>query len=500
MAANDNAIIEHDDYTTMKDEVAMVRDSISGEKAIKDKGATYLPPPAGVYNDTNAVKTDRYRAYIGRAEFDEFPSVTLESLMGAYERKPPVVNLPPKLDYLTSDIDGNRTSAKNSFAISVSELLQVNYIGLLTEYNGLTNTGIGDNDNAQAPTKAQVKQFNLRPVIKQYSRENIKDWGFDVINGRLQLSFLMLSENTTERDQLTFTNYSVTTDIILALDSDGKYYQRVRRTSSIDKSGNLEFGPAYYPEANGAVFDYIPFDFAFASKVIPGQVPARLGYLSAICKKAIQRYQVKADLREMIHMSGQPTIKATGWTDERITTYLKATGQDTVKLGAGAVMNLPEGCDAEFMSWDADSNAVFKYIEENQKEAEALGARYDTDKKTDSTATQSRINSAKELAVLTTSSNSLTEAYKNQIAYAAAYEGLIKPTFEAMTAYKADINLKLNDDFVDVKLTPQDRDAIRNDVDAMIISKEEAQRQHEAGGLLQRSIEDINTEIENEVI
>jgi uncharacterized protein VirK/YbjX len=59
-----------------------------------------------------------------------------------------------------------------------------------------------------------------------------------------------------------------------------------------------------------------------------------------------------------------------------------------------------------------------------------------------------------------------------------------------------EVDIKLNREFMDVKLTPQERDAIRNDYMQGLITRDEALRQLEKGGVLTVTAEELITALE----
>lgn len=466
----------HPDFDITIDAVRLVRDAIEGTNAIKngDKSLEYLPNPtdADILQGQDVTDSrNRYAAYKARAEYDAFPGRTESGYMGSLKSTPPVLdNIPPELEYLILDSDGDGLTLNESIEITQANLLEVKYHGLLADFNGLTDNDT--NDESQI-TNAQAKVLGLKASIKHYPRESIVDWDYGVVNNQNQLTYVKLSESTSEIDRETFQRVTVENQLILALDEDGFYYQR---QVTKDSEGKEKISDILYPENNTGRMKFIPFEIVIDQKVKSSSVPKALGILYPICLKAIARYQVNADLKEAIHRTAQPTSWSSGWTETNFATYKSLTGNEHVALGSGSHIPLPKDSEIGYLQWDADSNAMFKYLEGNQKEAKALGARFDTSDPKDEAVGVAKIRSTEELSVLINIQTSVMESYIRVMSWCFS--------FMSTNTNTPEIELVLNKEFNKIKLTALEQKEVTNSMMMGVIDREEALAQLERGGIL----------------
>ena len=418
----------HGDYDNTISAVYVVRDTIEGSNRIKEgpRSLEYLPNPYDCNErGDNTKATSRYNIYKSRAEFDNFPGKTLSGYMGAINAIPPAIDeLPSEVEYLLENSDGNSTPLTESIEITQSNLLQVKFHGLMSDYNGLSETDT-------AITRAQAKSMGLMSTIKHYPRESIVDWEFGPANGKIQLTYVKLSEASSVISEDTYKRTEKENQLILALDKDGFYYQR---QVTKDEKGDEVISSPLYPENRGGKMDIIPFCFVIDQKSESFSIPRGLGIIYPISLKAVSRYQVNADLKESLHEGAQPTSYSTGWTEGKWKLYKKMTGRDTLALGVRAHNPLPEGSSFDFAQWNANDNGLFKYMEENQKEAKALGARFDTSDARDEAVGVAEIRSAEEQSSFVNIQTSVEGAYKKVVTWC----------YWFMSAGTADPEIKIN--------------------------------------------------------
>ena len=98
-------------------------------------------------------------------------------------------------------------------------------------------------------------------------------------------------------------------------------------------------------------------------------VPRQLGVMYPICRKAISRYQTSADIHQALYYVGVPTVFTKGWKPGDIETFTEINGgRGNVAFGAAVCNNLPGDVEIDLQSMDSDNSALFKQMEENQKE------------------------------------------------------------------------------------------------------------------------------------
>lgn len=483
---------ENSQYSKSKEAVERMRVSVEGEDAIKDEGETYLPHPCT--NDTKKhepAEQNRYRRFICSAEYDGVPSNTLETLTGAMFRIDPVIELPTKLEYLREDADGNGNGISQSLELTASECLQMRFHCALVEYSSLAGLDIADTKEI---TNADATALNLRATIKHYARENLINWSFAVINGVKQLNMVLLYQvehqvldpNDLRSDGL-LGGVSASL-LMLAIDENGEYFQKKLVLSdgkNITNSNNeAQWGEAFYPLANGERLKFIPFEIIYSTERNVGNVPRQLGYLDPISLKCIHRYQVSALLKESLRITAQPTSFTKGWRQQDFELYKQMTGETQINLGSTNHLALPENCDAGYLTWDADTNGLFKYMETNQAEIVALGGNFEETGENAETATAAAINSAEKKAVLSTLVKNEEESYRRLIDWVGLF----------MNVDTSEVVIKMSREFVSIKLSPLERAAILNEWREDFISYDEALRQMKRGGALVSDIEDLKAE------
>lgn len=485
MPHNDFMNIHHPNYDQTIDEVKTVRDAIEGSNAIKNgpRFKIYLPNPTDIdiLNGQDFVEADnRYKAYKNRAEYDAFPGRTESGYVGALKSTPPdFAEIPSEIEYLLSNSDGDNLTLSESIEITQANLLEVKFHGLLVDFNGLTQVDI--NDDSPQLTNAQAKALDLKATIKHYPRESIVDWDYGVVNNQNQLTFVKLMEKTSEINRDTLQRVEVENQLVLALDEEtGEYYQQqITKTAE----GKDQISDRLFPENNAGRLKLIPFEIVIDQKQKSSSIPKALGLLYPICLKAIARYQVNADLKEAIHRSAQPTMWSSNWTSTNFAVYKELTGQEHISMGSGSHIPLPKDSNIGYLQWDADSNAMFKYMEENQKEAKALGARFDTSDAKDEAVGVAKIRSAEELSALMNIQSSIEESYTRVLGWCF--------NFMSTSTTEPEIEIVLNKEFNKVKLTPGEQKAILDNFTMGLIDRAEALAQLEKGGVLISEAEEL---------
>ena len=442
-------------------DVALVRHAIEGQAAIKRQRTTYLPHPSMVDN-TSKEQRARYDAYLGRAEFDSSCGQTKTELVGAFTRAAHEINLPANIKYLEVDSDGDWLSLSDSMNVTFANILAVKYHILLAEFED------GGVDPSVQISKAQKAQLKQRSKIVHYPRESLTNWAFGVVNNRMQLTHVVLTSESCELNS-EFVEVKVKKQLLLNIDENGDYRQRL----IVSDGENITEGEWIYPSASGKNLKYIPIEVAQDERSYSGSLPRATGYLGSIALKDVARYQVNADLKEKLAVL-QDTINSTGWTDSLWEEYKLINGRDYVATGLGVSNQFPDGVAVDVMKMQADGDAHFKYIAENEKQTRALGGRYETEPGDTNTATESVIKSAKENSVLSMIAVNIEGAYRRLAAYCSDFEGIyIEPDKIEITA---------NRQFSATKMQPEEADRILSIYDHSLMSKTTALKKLRAGG------------------
>lgn len=473
-------IANHPDYDKTIDDVKLVRHAIEGEAAVKRESTTYLPHPSMLDKDTQQAK-DRYKAYIGRAEFDNVAGQTEIELMGAFKNSAHEIDLPSQVAYLLDDSDGDALSLSDAINLTANNCLEVKFHLLLAEFED------GGIEDGQQITVAEKARLNQRAKIVHYPRETLTNWEFSKVNGRIQLSKACLTTEHIELDD-NFKEKKYIKHLILSLDENGFYRQKLVKTQQGEA---VEEGEWIYPKALGKTMDYIPIEIAIDSKMIVGELPRQCGYLEPIARKDIHRYQVNADLKEKLAIL-QDTINTFGWTAQSWEEFKQINQRDYVATGVAVANQFPRDVTVDVMKLTTDGDAHFRYIELNEKQTKALGGRLG-DEVTDQTATEARIRSARENAILTSIAESCEQAFRKVVSYCCEFEGL--------KINHNDIKINVNREFSSTEITPEQVRSLIEAKDGGLISKKTAAKLAKEGGLsdpeetLDEALEAIESEM-----
>jgi len=479
-------ITEHPDYTLMRPNIKAVRDCIEGEPAIKRGRMTYLKHP-NMIDQTSPQQLARYDAFLDGAEFDEYPATTLTSMIGQMLEGEIEAELPEALKYLVDDIDGDGMPLSGATENIYSNNLQVKYHILVADYKGLTNV------DAEAVSLADIKEQNPRAVIKMYNRESLIDWEFKRVNGRMQLSMMVLVEESTERSNL-FARRNVKTYLVLALDENGDYYQQkyVRDTDVYIKDGE----PVYIKEPSGAPLKWIPAEIVVDEEWPAGSLPRRPGYLYPTCMMALHRYRQSAAYKEAMFVM-QPTLFSRKWTAEDMEIFKQLNGRDYIAFGPMVANILPNEAEIEIVSPEQKFDYFENYFEASDKRARAVGAIIsDPAQGADVTATKSVIDNKNSTAVMSMIVKNTEAALRRVILYCGMLEGLWGQ--DNIEANIEQIQLKLPREFVAVTMTAEEINSVIAALNNRLISLAEAQRKLVAGGFTIGKAEQILAELDTE--
>lgn len=443
----------HPRYAVLAPEWVKLRDFKNGERAVKAKTTTYLPPTKGMLLDgmgtitttgnstqtCNGLKLGQevYNAYLLRAVFPEYMMDALEIFMGMLHNKSPVIELPSELEPLRN----NATEIGEPLELL---LQRINLEQLTTGRLGLL---------ADLPKRPDPR--NPMPFIALYVAEAGINWDNDAISDeRAELNLVVLNESGYKRD-VDFKWDVVAKYRVLQLEEiSGK---RVYRCGEFvgENGGTPQLDPSLMrtPKIRGKELDNIPFIFVNASTIDPDpQEPPLIG-LARLCGAI---YRGEADYRQNLFMQGQDTLVIIGSRSKTISTDPTQTGEEPLRTGAGSRIELEAepGADAKYVGVQSQGLAEQRHaLENDRKRAEARsGQLIDAAKgdKESGTALKTRVGA--QTATL------------NQIAKtgALALELLLKKIAVWMGADPNAVKVQPNLEFADYQMSGQDLVNIMN--------------------------------------
>ena len=482
-------IKNHAQYDRTLPDVEMVRDCIEGESKIKYETTKYLTHPDMIDSASEQAKA-RYKAYIRGAEFDEYPSDTERSMLGAMTKGIANIDLPEKLAYLEENADGDGMPLTGLQELCYKNLLEVKFHILVAEMASLQSVGA---EEVERISQADLNKLNLRASIKSYCRESLVDWDFERINGVMQISLLVFKEVECVRDKDTLGTIEQESRLILGLDDEGYYYQS---KTIIGKDGELSIEDKLYPEVGGQKLSWVPVEIVVDEEMPAGKIPAATGYLHSVCSAALSRYIVSADEKEaMRHM--QPTTFTRGWSQGDLELFRELNGgREYIAFGTGVSNNLPRDVEVDIKGLGAETEPFERYYERSDKKLASFGANIGGDSQQAKTATQAASEASKRVAVMNSIANNSERAIKRMISYCGMFMGLWKP--EAVEDALKAFEVKFQREFATLKMLPEEVAQIINLANAAIYSKDEAVRMLVDGGFSVSKAEDILAEVEQQ--
>lgn len=245
-------------------EWALCERAYEGETAIKAAREEHLAMPNG-YAGMDDGGLAAFNAYIMRAQFPDIMAPSVGAMVGIVHGTEIQIEMPAALEYLHEAADGDSMTLVDMHRRITRGLLVAGRMGLL----------------ADAP------EAGGDPFLALYSGRTIINWDRD---------FFVLDETSDERDGFTWKRvekYRVLQMI------DGRYAQQIHRGNEVTDLTPTRQG--------GALLDRVPFAVASAKDMgAKIETPPLIG----VARAALAMYQLSADYRLQLFMSGQETLVA----------------------------------------------------------------------------------------------------------------------------------------------------------------------------------------------
>ncbi len=391
---------KHPLYIVREDDWQTSRDTFEGETRIKAEGIRYLPHTAGQREDGAETSDDseggkNYKAYKTRAVFPGLSERAIEAAIGVMYHKPPIFDLPDKLEPLREKATIAGESLDTLLRKINTEQLAPGRVGL---YLDLPEIPVDD-----------------LPFICTFTAESVINW--DTIDG-VTPTFLVMDESTIVRDEFVWTTEE-RFRIIEKVPGETTY------TVKFETAGDVEELPT--PQIRGTSLPDIPFVFINSKDILtdPDKPP-----LLALNHLELAVYRGEADYRQTLFMQGQDTLVVIGGASE-----------DSYRVGADASLKVPISGDAKFIGVDSSGLPEQRMaIENDKKEAAHFGGRL-----LDTTSRQKEAEGAVRIRV------KASTATLNHIAItgAAGLEFILKRVAEWVGADPDQVKVTPNLDFVD---------------------------------------------------
>ena len=401
-----------------------VRDVIDGQDAVKERGEKYLPKPRGMTKKN-------YQNYLERADFYAVSERTLRGLVGLVFRINPVVDLPVRMQGMLESASPEGFNLKQLIREAEREVLSLGRYGMLVDL----------------PQDADV---NTLPYIATWQAEQIFDWDevVDPVSGVRRLSRVAVIEEGANAEEKTVRFIR---ELLLV---GGVYMQRVYREIEPENtgrntktspqpravsflSGNFELISEVMPTRFGEPIPFIPFFFinTYDMRTRPDKPP-----MLDLANKNIAHYRNTADYEMALHMIASPTPYAFGVAKED-----KPTSIGPTQLWSSPSKDVKVGM-LEFTGQGVSTIRVG--MNDKEQQMAVLGARLlaaETDRENISAET-TRLESREEMSVLMAGTETVEEAFTKALQFAAFLMG----------ADPSEIDVKLNRDFVETRLEPDE--------------------------------------------
>lgn len=396
---------KHKQYQAMAPLWRKCRLVLEGEEAVKEAGTEFLPSLSG---QTAA----EYDAYKDRAMFFGAAGRTRSVMLGAVFTVPPSVQAPPSMMPMLKHVTRGGHSIETFSVQLVEELFTTARYGVLVD----------------------MATDGTRPYLVGYPAESIINWRTRLVEGVEVLEqVVLMEEHPAPKDE--FDDSVVPKIRVLGLDERGAYYQRLYRQADDQdpqrKNKWIEES-SHYPTARGKLLAQIPFVFVGLTDLTSC---ARRPPMLDLVNINVSHYRSSADLEHGRHFTALPTPWAAGF-DRKSELHLGAST---------AWVSEESSARCGFLEFTGQGlSALQEALVEKQQLMSILGSRLlEGDKNSVESAETLRMKRLSERSVLASVANNVGEALRQCLEWMRDWLGTT-----------GEVDVELNDDFVDFQLDP----------------------------------------------
>jgi len=389
---------------------------------IKNEAEGYIRTLSPLDNSLpNIRRNDQYKL---DAILVNFTSLTLEGLAGLIYRKKPQIRLPKQLEYVKEDCAEDGTSLIQFSRNMVVEMIKLGRVGVLADF-------------PRSESDLDVIDNNLNAKLALYESKDIINWNTARVNGKLQLTMVVLKEprQRIQEDGFSWkleTQYRVLRLVPVSEKSNKHIYKQYLY---VDGKAPLVETPKDF---NGKTWEEIPFIFAGSEN---NNSKVDKSPLLDIALLNISHYKNSADLEESGHVVGQPTLilKFGGDAEE----FAKANPEG-LKMGCRGAYNVGADGDAKFLQVNPNQ-LISEMMKDKIAQAAFIGARLIAPAGGRETAEAARMRFG-------SSNSALAHLVDNADA---AINKLLKWLCKFEDANEKLVSFKLNHKFFDENIDPQ---------------------------------------------
>lgn len=422
------------EYLDFEADWQTMRDCVRGTKAIKDGTTAYLPIPSGMASKGEDGLKVYSLSYKMRAQFPEITAPAIAAMVGIIHSTEIKIVLPEQLMGLWESATADNLPLEALHRRITAEILTTGRYSLLV---GAESEG------------------SELPYIVGYNAEDLINWADD-------RTMFVLDECGYVRDGFVWTEQQQWRALELI---DGKYVQSI-----YDADSGLP--RVVEPRARmGANMTEIPFvvigprDLSLEPETPP---------LIAIARAAISMYQLSADYRWQLFMSGQETL-------------VIINGDAPAEVGAGVVISLKTKVDAggTYPQPDAkyvgpEGNGIEAHraaIQDEENKAARAGAQmFSTGPRAAESGDALRLRYAAETASLISVAQASCAGLEKALRYVGMMQGLSEQQLE-------EIIVTPPSSLVDRRMSPEEMKAIMGLYDAGLLAYETVYENFQKGGV-----------------
>jgi len=417
---------KHPDYDDRAGEWRLMRDTIRGETAVKDGTTAYLPMPTGFAEQKDGGKA-LYAQYQSRAQFQEIVQPAIQAMVGVIHQSEINIQMPDSMKGIWEQATADGLPLEAFHRRITAEVLSTGRYAIL----------------ADAPSAG-----GDMPRLVGYQAESLINWSDE-------RDMFVLDESGLVRNGFSWERR----EQYLALLIEGGRYVGQR----YDAAGNLVDGQQAEPvTARRETLAEIPLVVIGPRDLsLKPETPPLIG----IARSALAMYQLSADYRWQLFMTGQETL-------------VVINGDAPEAVGAGVVISLKGGGDgnppdAKYVGpsgtgIEAHRTAI---LDEQQNAANSGAKLFNTGTKSAESGDALRIRYAAETASLISVAQASCAGLEKALRYAALMKGL-NPEDVIVTPPKS---------LVEREMSPEEMSAIMGLWEKGLISGETAYENLQAG-------------------
>lgn len=437
------------DYDAALPRWRRVRDAVAGEYAVKAAAETYLPRLGGM-NDKD------YARYQLGAKWYGATTQTVGMLTGMVMRKPPVIEVPTKLEPIVEDCDLRGTHISVLISTVVGEVIQLGRNAILVD---ISDAGA--------------------PYFATYIAEDVTNWFDDVFSGTTRV---VLRESVSVQDK-SDEFISGESRRYRVLDVDGNRYRQRLFALSEGSAKYEQEGPDIFPSFRGITRDDIPIFIIGPNDITPDIASPPVEALSGL---NLHHYLLAADYAHGCRFTALPQPWVSGFDTDDQRSLLPAT------IGPSMIWGLPTGAQAGMLEYSGAGLAELREAQEQDKREMAdLGARIlQTASRSGEAARTVEMKQSAEEAMLASIAKTVEAAITKALQTAADWIG----------ADPDAVKVAINTDFVPTEMDPAMLRELIAAVQAGEISRQEFFLQMQQGEVIvsNKTFDDHAAEIEED--